>query len=108
MKKIFILLVLSVSISAIAATKVSIDQLQGAWWSDAKNPTADFAIQGDEVWLDYDSEYHPCKVEGDIIIFELGKGLDSVKNRIISLSGDQLILEHLQSKQTRILKRKKP
>lgn len=108
MKKILVLLALSVSISVIAATTVSIEQLQGAWWSDTRNPTADFAIRGDEVWLDYDATYHPCKVEGDILIFELGKGQDPVKNRIISLQGDQMILENLQSNQVWILRREKP
>lgn len=75
-----------------------IDQLQGAWWSDLKNPTADFAIQGNEVWLDYDSQYHPCKIENDILIFNLGEGIGNVKKKIISIKGDALVLEALDSK----------
>ena len=32
-----------------------LDELQGAWWSDTSNPTADFAITNAEVWLDFDA-----------------------------------------------------
>ena len=77
-------------------------QLQGAWWSDSASPTADFSIAGDQVWLDYDSQYHPCKVEGDVLAFDLGD-LGLVKNRIISLKGNKLVLEHLETRQRRRL-----
>lgn len=67
--------VLGAFVAVMAAALVScsatygLDQLQGAWWSDFKNPTADFAINGNLVWLDTDSQYHPCRVEGDRLVF---------------------------------------
>jgi hypothetical protein len=87
-----------VSTSLFAAPKFEIKRLQGAWWSDLKSPTADFAIQGDQVWLDTDSGYHPCRIEGDVLVFDLGGERGPVKNRIISLKGDHLELEHIATK----------
>ena len=101
------LLVFVVSISACFAAKVGIEDLQGAWWSDSGNPTADFAIQGNQVWLDYDSQYHACKVEGDVLVFDLGEDLGLVRNRIVSLEGDELVLEHLETKREYTLTRAK-
>ncbi len=108
MKNIFILLILSYSLSALAATTVSLGDLQGAWWSDERNPTADFAIQGEMVWLDSDAQYHPCKVEGGTLVFDLGEGLGDVRHRIVSLNGDELVLESSESQQRVILKRERP
>ncbi len=101
MKKIPALIFL-ITISAFAASKVELGQLQGAWWSGPANPTADFSIEGNQVWLDFDSQYHPCRIEGDVLVFDLGD-LGLVKNRIISLKGDKLVLEHLETKQKRTL-----
>ena len=83
-----------------------IEQLQGAWWSDFQNPTADFAIHGNEVWLDFDAGYHPCRIEGDMLIFELGGG-ETVKSKIVSLQDDQLVLETPEDGQRRTLRRTK-
>lgn len=88
--------------SAFPAEKYGLTELQGAWWSDPTNPTADFSIEGDQVWLDYDSQYHPCRVEGDVLIFDLGD-LGYVRNRIISLEGNKLVLEHIGTNQRRTL-----
>jgi len=96
---VFILLFVT---SAFAAESYEIAQLQGAWWSDPANPTADFSIAGDQVWLDYDSQYHPCRVEGDVLIFDLAD-LGLVRNKIISLKGNMLILENIKTKQRRTL-----
>jgi hypothetical protein len=89
---------------ARAATDFKIEQLQGAWWSELQNPTADFAIHGDEVWLDFDSQYHPCKVEGDILTFDLGGG-GLVRSRIVSLQGDRLVLQTPVGAEERVLTR---
>jgi hypothetical protein len=67
--------------------------VQGAWWSGPENPAADFAIHGDEVWLDYDSSYHPCRIEDDILVFEPGSGQGPVRNRILGIEGDTMLLE---------------
>ena len=88
----------SVSCSAI----YSLDQLQGAWWSNFKNPTADFAITGNLVWLDSDSQYHPCRIEGDRLVFDLGGGQGPVVHKIVSIDDDALLLEHVLTN-TRIL-----
>ena len=80
-----------------AQVTYSLDQLQGAWWSDYTNPTADFMIQGNEVWLDYDAEFHPCEIKGDLLIFNLGEFIGDVESRIISLSGNTLVLESLDT-----------
>jgi hypothetical protein len=107
-KKVFVFLsvvTVLLSLSLSAAPKFKIKQLQGAWWSDLKNPTADFGIQGEQVWLDSDSGYHSCKIEGDILIFELGPEIDPVKNRIISVKGNHMVLESLTTKEKRSLTR---
>jgi hypothetical protein len=107
-KKVFVFLsvvTVLLPLSLSAAPKFKIKQLQGAWWSDLKNPTADFGIQGEQVWLDSDSGYHPCKIEGDILIFELGPEIGPVKHRIISIKGNQMVLESLTTKEKRSLTR---
>jgi hypothetical protein len=96
--------ILAILLSAHAATDFRVEQLQGAWWSDLQNPTADFAIHGNEVWLDFDSQYHPCRVEGDILIFDLGGG-EFVRSRIVSLQGDRLVLQTPEDAEERILTR---
>ena len=109
MKKtsILILVLALLSLSTPAAPNFKIKQLQGAWWSNLRNPTADFGIHGDQVWLDSDSRYHPCRVENDILIFELGPELGSVKNRIISIKGATMVLENLATKQRTTFTRSK-
>ena len=89
---------------AIASPKLTLKQLQGAWWSDPGAPTADFGIDKNQVWVDLDSKYHPCKLEGDILIFELGPD-QIVKNKIISLKGDRMVLEDVTTKQRSLLNR---
>jgi hypothetical protein len=106
MRGFLLLPILAALLSAYAATDYKIEQLHGAWWSDMQNPTADFAIYGDEVWLDSDAEYHPCRIEGDILIFDLGGG-EMARSRIVSLQGDQLVLETPEGGQRRTLTRAK-
>ena len=72
----------------------SLDALQGAWWSDPEAPTADFAIHGEEIWLDFDSAYHPCRIAGgDTLVYDLGPDLGTIRRRIVSLDEDGLVLE---------------
>ncbi len=106
MKKIFPIPFWVIAALAFAAPKVDLNQLQGAWWSDLNNPTADFAIRGNEVWLDFDSQYHPFRIENDVLIFELGGDLGNTKQRIVSIDGDQLVLESLDAKKRTIYTRK--
>ena len=106
MKRLLILPILSLFLSAYAGAEFKIAQLQGAWWSDSQNPTADFAIHGDEVWLDSDSQYHPCRIEGDILVFDLGGG-ELARSRIVSLQGDRLVLETSEGEHRRTLSRVK-
>lgn len=58
----------------------------------------DFAVRGNEVWLDYDSRYHPCRLENNLLIFDLGEELGNVKNKVISIEENRLVLEHLGSR----------
>jgi hypothetical protein len=102
MRKMLILTALLFSVCAGASFKI--EQLQGVWWSDLHNPTADFAINGNEVWLDYDAQYHPCKIEGDILVFDLGE-VGLVRSRIVSIKGDRLVLETPPGKGRRTLSR---
>jgi len=93
--------------SACVQQGPDIGQLEGAWWSDPGSPTADFLIDGDQVWLDSFENTNPCRVEAGILVFDLtGEGAGLVRNRIISLEGDTLILEnedtHQMSKLTRM------
>lgn len=96
--------VMAVALVSCSAS-YSLDQLQGAWWSDFKNPTADFAINGNRVWLDTDSQYHPCRVEGDRLVFDLSEGQGTVVHKIVSIENDTLLLEHVLTN-TRILYRR--
>jgi hypothetical protein len=91
----------SVSCSAF----YSLNQLQGAWWSNFNNPTADFAINGNLVWLDTDSRYHPCRIEGDRLVFDLSEGQGRVVHKIVSIEDDALLLEYGLTN-TRILYRR--
>lgn len=106
MKKIFLRILLLISLSSCTSQRFTLDQLQGAWWSDTDNPTADFFIDGNQVWLDYDSDFHPCRIEEDLLIFDLGEDLGLVKNRIIDLSGNRLVLENTIDKEKQTLIRK--
>jgi len=90
--------------SSFAAPPFKLEQLQGAWWSDPGNITADFGIDGDQVWLD--SLYYPCRIEGDMLIFQLPDGV-TVVNRIISLEGDRLVIENQFKKEKIVLTRVK-
>jgi hypothetical protein len=109
MKRAFIFLfaVVAISLTVSAASQFDIKQLQGAWWSNKENPTADFGIRGEEVWLDFDSGYHPCRIDGDVLIFDLGADRGLVKNRIVSIKGDVMVLEDVSSKQRVTLTRVK-
>ncbi|HET7006449.1 MAG TPA: hypothetical protein VFK65_13185, partial [Candidatus Binatia bacterium] len=103
--------VLGIVAAAIAAGSVScsalysLDQLQGAWWSNFNNPTADFAIKGNLVWLDTDSQYHPCRIEGDRLVFDLPGGQGAVIQKIVGVGNDTLLLEDVVTN-TRILYRR--
>ncbi|MFC2133670.1 hypothetical protein ACFLTH_03560 [Bacteroidota bacterium] len=103
MRELLLTLISFIALSACTPSEFTLEKLQGAWWSDADNPTADFFIDGNQVWLDFDSEFHPCRIEGDILIFDLGEELGLVKNRIISIDGDRLILEDNINKKNRLL-----
>jgi len=86
----------------------SLDQLQGAWWSNFNNPTADFAISGNRVWLDSDSQYHPCTVEGDRLVFDLRGDQVTVVHKIVSIENDTLLLEDVVTNARIFYKRVKP
>jgi hypothetical protein len=87
-------LIACVSLAA-HAQQFTIEQLQGAWWADLDAPTAAFAISGDEAWFDYDAAYHPCRIEGDVLVFDHGPDIGMARSRIIVLERDQLVLEDL-------------
>ena len=80
--------------SARAQDSYSLDQLQGAWWSEPPGPTADFVIVGDQVWQDITSTFHPCTIEaGNILVFDLeSAGIGRLEREIVSLQGDILEL----------------
>lgn len=99
------LLLIALGLAACVGSSVGMDDLQGAWWSDEGAPTADFGIRGQEVWLDSDTAYHPCRIEGDVLVFELGEGLGEARQRIVSLEGDRLVLESVVTGERRTLKR---
>lgn len=80
-----------------AAQQFSMDQLQGAWWAKEPSPTAAFAIHGNEVWYDFDSRYHPARIEGDLLIVDLGAELGEVRSRIISVGDGRLVLQNLDA-----------
>ena len=92
--------------AASAQPAYSLDRLQGAWWSSPDAPTADFYIQGEEVWLDYDAAFHPCGLVGDILIFHLPGDMGPVEQRILRLDGDELVLQHLMTLQETVYTRK--
>ena len=103
MPTLFCLLVMLFS-SSFAAPPFKLEQLQGAWWSNFDNITSDFGIEGNEVWID--SLYYPCRIEGDMLMFELREGV-TIVNKIISLEGDRLVIESQITKETIVLTRAK-
>ena len=87
---------LSGLISAQKEKSYDLSDLEGAWWSDLENPTADFAIIGNEIWLDSDSSLRSCiVVDGDTLVYDLGPGVGEVRRRIVSLKNNELVLEDL-------------
>jgi hypothetical protein len=88
--------------SSFAAPPYTLEQLQGAWWSDPDDIHAEFGIRDNEVWID--SIYYPCRLEGDMLIFVL-PDVGEIKKRIISLEGDRLVIEHQSTKRTVVLTR---
>lgn len=76
------------------AARPALEDLQGAWWSDSSNPTADFGIEGEQVWLDPEAGLNPCRIVGDTLVFDLDGGDRQVKNRMVRLAGDTLELEN--------------
>ena len=109
-KKSILGIVAAVMAAALVSCSASysLDQLQGAWWSNFKNPTADFAIAGNLVWLDTDSRYHPCRIEGDRLVFDLGGGQGAVVHKIVSIDNDALLLEHVLTNTRMLYRRIKP
>ena len=105
-RNIFAAVVVAASVSCSAS--YSLDQLQGAWWSNFKNPTADFAISDNRVWLDTDSQYHPWTIEGDRLVFDLRGGQGAVVHKIISIENDTLLLEDVVTNTRIFYKRVKP
>lgn len=81
-----------------SAARPSLEDLQGAWWSDSGNPTADFGIMEDQVWLDPEAGLNPCRIVGDTLVFDLDGGGRQVRNRIVRLSGDTLVLENAETR----------
>jgi hypothetical protein len=72
----------------------SLSDLEGAWWPEGESPTAEFAILGDEIWLDDDSDYHPCRIEDrDTLLYDPGPGRGVIERRIVLLEADTLVLE---------------
>ena len=108
MKSILLLVIVFVSLSACRTPETfTIDQLQGAWWSQTQNATADFMIQGDEVWLDIDATFHPCVIKGDLLIFQMNDEIGNIENRIVRIYEDKLILENrLTGKKTEYIRAK--
>lgn len=101
-----IAMLLIVARACVAQQMYTLENLQGAWWSDVDSPTADFAITDDEVWLDSDAEYHPCLImDGDVLVFELGPDSGTVTHKILSLDATTLVLENLITHATQIYKR---
>jgi hypothetical protein len=102
MKAVFLAFVLSAFILACHAQQTyMLEDIQGAWWSDKTSPTADFAISGSQVWLDYDSAYHPCLItNGNVLVFDLGSD-GRVEHKIISVDVSTLVLENLESHEVR-------
>ena len=85
-----------VTSNAVGNESLDLSMLEGAWWDDQTAPTAAFAIHDSEVWIDYLSDYRPCSLDGDVLIFEIGPNMH-VRHRIISLEGDEMVLEHLST-----------
>lgn len=90
------------SLCIVSAQAFELTELQGAWWEESNAPTAAFAIHGDQVWVDSISDYRPCRIEDNLLIFELGPDA-VVKNRIISLDGNEMVLESLATGNERSL-----
>jgi len=101
---LFCLLVMLFS-SAFADPAFDLEQMRGSWWSSLDNTTSDFSLRGDKVWFEIDDQHYPCRIEGDILIFDFGPQEGELKQRIVSFEGDRLVLEYLDTKKRRVLTR---
>src|SRR5688572_2629561 len=96
----YIVALLVFTLACNAQGPYTLDQIQGAWWSDRSSPTADFAIMDAQVWLDIDAQYHPCEITGDnILVFDLGPDNGKVEHRIVNFDNAGLVLENLISRE---------
>ena len=85
---------------------IAISALEGAWWSDTTAATADFAIHDSQIWLEYDSQYHPLKIEeGGILVYDLGPELGRFERIIVVLDEDKLILKDDEGQTTTYVRR---
>lgn len=50
---------------------LSLESLQGAWWSDCREPAAEFAIQGSKYFGDFHGSYS-VELTGDVLVFHDG------------------------------------
>ena len=96
-----LLVLLFLAGAACGDTVYRMEQIQGSWWSDPDAPTADLAISGKQIWLDFDSAYHPAWIAGgDTLTYDLGEGMGTIRHRIVSLEGDVLVLERVRPGET--------
>ena len=76
------------------AQDYNLNQLQGSWWSNEKDPVAAFAIKGNVMFGDWEYKAH-CKIKGDILYVDYGSEYGIMKHKIISAGKGKLILQDL-------------
>lgn len=94
--------ILALGAAAPAGPSLSLDSIQGAWWSNCQDPAAEFVIAGDEYSGDFTGT-HKLDLSGDVLVFQSGL-VDGhsisvthrpLSFRVISAGASQLVLRSL-------------
>ena len=60
-----------IGLIAMVLVGVSLDSIQGVWWSDCSDPAAAFVISGSEYYGDFVGQ-HPLQLADNVLVFEHG------------------------------------
>ena len=94
--------ILALGAAAPAGHPLSLDSIQGAWWSNCQDPAAEFIIAGHEYSGDFLGTYK-LDLSGDVLVFQSGLVEGHSINvthtplsfRVMSARASQLVLRSL-------------
>lgn len=94
--------ILALGVALAADRSLSLDSIQGAWWSSCQDPAAEFVVDGDEYSGDFLGT-HKLELSGDVLAFKSGladgHSIDLSHTplffRVVSTGQGQLVLRGL-------------